>query len=530
MLYDIRYNIGVVHMSILDVKNLTHTFGDKKLFNDTGISLFQGDKMGLTGLNGAGKTTFIQMLIGDLIPDKGSIRWNPKCKVSYLDQQVGVKEKRSVYEFLESAFSDLIETERRLQEVNAKIAQTTDDNELYKLYMRAGAMQEDLENRNFYGIKSQIDKIAHGLSIQAFGMDTPLSNLSGGQRIRVLLAKMLLENPDVLILDEPTNFLDKENIDWLIKYLSGFKGAFILVSHDFDFLNRVVNCICDIEFGKMTRFNGDYQSFIAQKEGKHQEYIKQYNAQQKEVAALEEYINRNIVRASTSAMAKSRRKKLEKMELMEKPNEVPPPTFQFSYSAPVGKTVLWVNDLEAGYDQPLLPKINFILRLGEKIAVTGFNGIGKTTFLKTICGFLPPISGSFKYADRLKIGYYEQENVWDDASLSPFQEIKNCFPRLNDKDVRAALARCGLKNSLMTQKLSTLSGGEQAKVKICKLTLDSFGLLVLDEPTNHLDVMAIEQLKSAIDAYEGSVIFVSHSKEFCEQVADRTFDFESLFD
>ena len=189
-----------------------------------------------------------------------------------------------------------------------------------------------------------------------------------------------------------------------------------------------------------------------------------------------------------------------------------------------------MNDLEAGYDQPLLPKINFILRLGEKIAVTGFNGIGKTTFLKTICGDLAPISGGFKYADRLKIGYYEQENVWEDASLSPFQEIKNCFPRLNDKDVRAALARCGLKNSLMTQKLSTLSGGEQAKVKICKLTLDSFGLLVLDEPTNHLDVMAIEQLKNAIDAFEGSVIFVSHSKEFCEQVADRMFDFESLFD
>ena len=295
MLYYIGTIIGVVRMSILDVKNLTHTFGDKKLFHDTGMSLFQGDKMGLTGLNGAGKTTFIQMLIGDLIPDKGSIRWNPKCKVSYLDQQVGVKEKKSVYEFLEGAFSDLIETERRLQDVNIKIAQTTDDNELYKLYMRAGAMQEELESRNFYGIKSQIDKISHGLSIHAFGMDTPLSNLSGGQRIRVLLAKMLLENPDVLILDEPTNFLDKENIDWLIKYLNGFKGAFILVSHDFDFLNKVVNCICDIEFGKMTRFNGDYKSFVSQKEGKHQEYIKQYNAQQKEVAALEEYINKNIV-------------------------------------------------------------------------------------------------------------------------------------------------------------------------------------------------------------------------------------------
>ncbi len=517
-------------MSILDVKNLTHTFGDKKLFNDTGISLFGGDKMGLTGLNGAGKTTFINMLIGELIPDQGSIKWNPKSKVSYLDQQVGVKEKVTIRTFLEQAFADLIETDHRLNELNLKIAQTTDENELYKLYMRAGAMQEELESRNFYGINSQIDKIAHGLSIHAFGMDTPLCQLSGGQRIRVLLAKMLLEHPDVLILDEPTNFLDKENIEWLTKYLINFKGAFILVSHDYDFLNKVVNCICDIEFGKMTRFNCNYDSFVVQKESKHQEYVKQYNAQQKEVAALEDYINRNIVRASTSAMAKSRRKKLEKMELLEKPSETPPPTFEFSFTAPVGKTVMWINDLEVGYTEPLLPKINLILRLGEKIAVTGFNGIGKTTFLKTICGLLTPVSGHYKYTDRLKIGYYEQENVWDDASLSPFQEIKNCFPKLSDKEVRAALARCGLKNSLMTQKLSTLSGGEQSKVKICKLTLDRFSLLVLDEPTNHLDVMAIEQLKNAVRAFEGSVIFVSHSKEFCDQAADRTFDFESLFD
>ncbi len=517
-------------MSILDVKNLTHTFGDKKLFNDTGISLFGGDKMGLTGLNGAGKTTFINMLIGELIPDQGSIKWNPKSKVSYLDQQVGVKEKATIREFLERAFADLLETERRLNEINTKIAQTTDDNELYKLYMRAGAMQEELESRNFYGINSQIDKIAHGLSIHAFGMDTQLCKLSGGQRIRVLLAKMLLENPDVLILDEPTNFLDKENIEWLTKYLLNFKGAFVLVSHDFDFLNKVVNCICDIEFGKMTRFNGNYESFVVQKESKHQEYVKQYNAQQKEVAALEDYINRNIVRASTSAMAKSRRKKLEKMELLEKPGEAPPPTFEFSYVAPVGKTVMWINDLEVGYNEPLLPKINLILRLGEKVAVTGFNGIGKTTFLKTVCGLLEPVSGHYKYTDRLKIGYYEQENVWDDPSLSPFQEIKNCFPKLNDKEVRAALARCGLKNTLMTQKLSTLSGGEQSKVKICKLTLDRYSLLVLDEPTNHLDVLAIEQLKNAVQAFDGSVIFVSHSKEFCEQTADRTFDFESLFD
>ena len=339
-----------------------------------------------------------------------------------------------------------------------------------------------------------------------------------------------MERPDVLILDEPTNFLDKENVEWLTKYLISFQGAFILVSHDLDFLNRVVNCVCDIDQGKITRFNGNYESFLVQKEKKQAEYAKQYQAQQKEIANLEDYISRNIVRASTSKMAKSRQKRLDKIERLEKPTDTAPPSFSFSYTPPVGKTVLWINDLEVGYDQPLLPPMNLMVRAGQKIAVTGFNGIGKTTFLKTICGFLPPVHGSFRMADRLKIGYFEQEHIWSDPSLTPLQEVKNCFPKLNDKEVRAALARSGLKSTLMMQKLSTLSGGEQAKVKICKLTLESFGLLVLDEPTNHLDRLAIERLKTAILEFEGTVIFVSHSKEFCDEVADATFNFESLFD
>lgn len=517
-------------MSLLEVKNIYHTFGDKPLFKDASLSLFGGDKMGLTGLNGAGKTTFIQMLTGHLLPDQGTIKWNQKLRVSYLDQQAGVKETISVHSYLESAFSDLFEMEKCLEKINEEIAQTQDENRLYKLYLRMGGLQEELESRNFYAIHSEVEKIAHGLSIHTFGMDTPLCNLSGGQRIRVLLGKMLLERPDVLILDEPTNFLDKENVEWLAKYLISFQGAFILVSHDLDFLNRVVNCICDIDQGKITRFNGNYESFLVQKEKKQAEYAKQYQAQQKEIANLEDYISRNIVRASTSKMAKSRQKRLDKIERLEKPTDTAPPSFSFSYTPPVGKTVLWINDLEVGYDQPLLPPMNLMLRAGQKIAVTGFNGIGKTTFLKTICGFLPPVHGSFRMADRLKIGYFEQEHIWSDPSLTPLQEVKNCFPKLNDKEVRAALARSGLKSTLMMQKLSTLSGGEQAKVKICKLTLESFGLLVLDEPTNHLDRLAIERLKTAILEFEGTVIFVSHSKEFCDEVADATFNFESLFD
>lgn len=517
-------------MSLLEVKNLSHTFGDKKLFNNTGLQLFNGDKMGLTGLNGTGKTSFINMLNGTLMPDQGTIKLHPKTRVGYLDQSVTVAEKVSVRDYLKLAYADLFDVERQLNELNEKIASCADEDELIKLYTKAGWRQEDLESRGFYSINSDIDKIAHGLGLIAFGLDTPVNELSGGQRVKVLLAKMLLEKPDVLILDEPTNFLDSEHIEWLVKYLNNYKGSFIVVSHDFDFLNSVVNCICDIEFGIITRFNGNYESFIKQKESKQAEYVKSYNAQQKEISKLEDYISKNIVRASTSAMAKSRRKKLEKIGVMDKPTNSPKPSFLFQYTPHVGKTTLWINDLQIGYSEPLLPKLNMVLKQGEKIAVVGFNGIGKTTFLKTICGIIPPIDGDYKYADNLKIGYYEQENVWENTEITPLMELKNCYPKMTDREIRGHLSRCGLGSDKVMQKLSTLSGGEQSKVKICKLILNSYNLLVLDEPTNHLDVHAIAQLQAAINEFEGSIILVSHSKEFYSEIIDRVFDFESLFD
>ncbi len=517
-------------MALLEVNNLTLILGDKKLFNNASMQLFNGDKLGLTGLNGAGKSTFINMLTGNVIPDHGQIKWHPKTKISYLDQQLAVKENVTIFDFLSNAFSDLIATEKRLNEINDKLATCTNEDEMIKLYTISGALMEELESKNYYAMNSTIDKVASGLGLIAIGMNRYMNTLSGGQRVKVMLAKMLLEQPDVLILDEPTNFLDKEHIDYLTKYLINFKGSFILVSHDYEFLNKIVNCICDIDMGDITRYNGDFVNFENMKAAKHIDYIKKYNAQQKEIHQLEDYINKNIVRASTSAMAKSRRKKLEKMNVLDRPTEVVKPTFTFNYTPPVGKTVLWVNDLQVGYSEQLVPDINLVMRLGEKLAVTGFNGIGKSTFLKTICGIIPAFGGTYKYTDKLKIGYYEQENNWDNDNLTPLQELKNFYPRYNDKEIRSHLARCGLRGELAMQPLKTLSGGEQSKVKICKLILSDYNLLVLDEPTNHLDVNAVAQLKIAIKEFEGSVIFVSHSKEFCEEVADRIFNLESLFD
>ncbi|MBQ2676017.1 MAG: ABC-F family ATP-binding cassette domain-containing protein [Clostridia bacterium] len=517
-------------MSILDVKNLTQIYGDKKLFSHADMQLFGGDKLGLTGLNGAGKSTFINILIGEVVPDEGYVKWNPKVKLGYLDQQAKIKEEITVRAYLKRAFDHLFKLEKQYNEINAEISVCKDEQRQLELCEQSSKILAQLESNNFYAINSTIDKVAAGLGITAFGMDTNVSILSGGQRAKVLLAKLLLEQPDVLLLDEPTNFLDKEHIAWLTKFLTNFKGAFILVSHDYDFLDKVVNCICDIENGTITRFNGNYQKFVKLKEAKRLEYEKNYNSQQKEIAKLQTFIDKNIVRASTSAMAKSRRKKLEKMQLLEKPNNAPKPSFLFNYTPAVGKIILSADELAIGYYDQLVPDITMELNAGEKLAVTGFNGIGKSTFIKTICGIVPPLSGSYKLADNVKIGYYEQENIWQNDSITAMEEIKNTYPKMVDKDVRTALSRCGLSGEQVLQKLCTLSGGEQAKVKICKLILSDYNLLVLDEPTNHLDVNAIEQLKVAIKLFEGAVLFVSHSKEFCNAVADNVLDFEKLFD
>lgn len=517
-------------MSILDVTNLTHTFGDKKVFNNTGLQLFRGDKLGLTGLNGAGKSTLINMLAGIIIPDEGRIKWNPKVSYGYLDQQARISGAQPVREYLKGAFHRLYEMERELAKTNSEIAACSDSERLSELLSISGDYQNQLESANFYALDSEIEKVAAGLGLNAFGLETPVGRLSGGQRAKVMLAKLLLENPDVLLLDEPTNFLDKEHIEWLGKFLGSFKGSFILVSHDFNFLNRVVNCICDIEFYTITRYNGSYESFSRQKAQKAEEYLRNYSHQQKEIAKLEDYVARNLYRASTTAMAQSRRKKLEKMDRIEKPQEAAKPTFTFQFLQVSHKTLLKVSNLQVGYDQPLLPKINLQVRTGDKLCISGFNGIGKTTFLKTIAGLLPKLSGAVRYDSDLVIGYYEQENRWRDPSITAFAEIKDAYPMMKDREVRSYLARCGLRAEQVMQSLSTLSGGEQAKVKLCKLVLSKYNLLILDEPTNHLDVNAIEQLKIAINEYQGAVLFVSHSREFSDAITDKRLDMEALFD
>lgn len=515
-------------MAIIEITELSHNFGDKKILEDTSFSLNNGEKIGLTGVNGAGKSSLLKIIIGELIPDKGQIYINKKYSIGWLDQHAEVNGEDTIKEFLASAYKDLFDKEKKLNQINEELSKTTDQNKMNKLLKQSGDLFEYLIENNFYAIDSDIQKICAGLGITQYGMDTKVRTLSGGQRAKVLLAKLLLTSPDVMVLDEPTNFLDVSHIEWLTKFINSSDKSFIIVSHDSDFINNVSTVICDIDNLKIQRYVGNYEKAMTIKAERRRLYEKAFESQQKEIKRLEDYIARNGVRASTARMAQSRQKKLDKMEKLEKPSEQIKPTFSFKEKAFGGRLMLDVKNLCVGYTKPLLKPISFEVNYGDILAITGFNGIGKSTLLKTICGIIPKLSGQFELARQVKIGYYEQENNFNHFSGTPIMYINDMFPKLGDKLVRSALSRSGLNSVNQKKQVSLLSGGEQSKIKICALTLTECNLLILDEPTNHLDVFAIDRLKEAIKQFRGAVIFVSHSKEFVKDVATKILDLEKL--
>ena len=517
--------LGGEKMALLEVEKISHSFGDKILYKNASFELYKGEHMGIVGQNGTGKSTLIKILLKEILADKGTIKWQEKVTIGHLDQYAQVEMEQKIFDYLRTAFLDLYEIERKLNELYQEMSENYSDT----ILNRVANYQEVLQKKDFYAIDSTIQKVASGLGINAMGMETYLKDLSGGQKAKVILAKLLLQNPEVLILDEPTNFLDKEHVEWLSEYLQTFEGAFIIVSHDFEFLNKITTCICDIECNTIKKYKGNYSSFLKQKGEKREEYVRQYEAQQKEIKKLEEYIAKNKVRASTAQMAKSREKKLNKMEKLEKPTFVGKPHFQFSNLQTTAQVILEVNGLEVGYYYPLLPKMKFEVRNGDKMVITGFNGIGKSTLLKTLMGEIKPISGNFKFSDAIKsIGYYEQELNWEDPEEVPLSMISKEFPKLDQKQVRKHLADCAIKQEHVRQPIATLSGGEQAKVKLCKLVLRPCNILILDEPTNHLDMDTKEELKKALQEFEGTVILVSHEAAFYEDLATRIVNIGDL--
>ncbi|MDP4098629.1 ATP-binding cassette domain-containing protein [Paenibacillus sp. P96] len=510
-------------MSLLTVEDVSHNFGDRTLFKNVSFRLLPGEHVGLVGANGVGKSTLMNILTGQQLRDNGKVEWTPKVRYGYLDQHTKLTPGKTVRDVLKDAFLPLLELENELNEVTGKMAEATPD-ELEVLLERMGEIQEQLEIGDFYLIDVKVEEMANGLGLAAIGLDRDVASLSGGQRTKVLLAKLLLEKPNVLLLDEPTNYLDVEHIEWLTRYLKDYPYAFMLISHDTEFMNQVVNVIYHLEFGKLNRYTANYEKFLEMADIQKSQHIEAYEKQQEYIKKQEDFIQRNKARASTSGRAKSREKQLDRVERIDKPEEAAKPTFQFKEARASGKTVFEGIDFEIGYSHPLLPKMSITIERGEKIAIVGYNGVGKSTLLKTILGKIPALSGKTYTGDFLLPAYFEQEVRPE--RITPLDDVWNEFPHLNQHEVRAHLARCGLKNDHITRPLSALSGGEQAKVRLCKLLMRESNWVLFDEPTNHLDVTAKEELKRALKEYKGTVLLVSHEPEFYKDWVTRVWNVE----
>ena len=387
----------------------------------------------------------------------------------------------------------------------------------------SGTLQDLLDAHDFYMIDSKVEEVARALGLLDLGLDTDVTALSGGQRTKVLLAKLLLEKPDILLLDEPTNYLDAEHIEWLKRYLNDYENAFILISHDIPFLNSVINLIYHMDNGELNRYPGDYNKFQEVYAMKKAQLEAAYNKQQKEIADLKDFVARNKARVATRNMAMSRQKKLDNMDVIELAAEKPKPEFHFKEARTPGRYIFETRDLVIGYDEPLSSPLNIQMERGEKIVLTGSNGIGKTTLLKSLLGLIPSISGTVEQGEFLQIGYFEQE-MDQSIDTTCIEEMWKEFPGFSQYEVRAALAKCGLTTKHIESKVKVLSGGEQAKVRLCKLINRDSNVLVLDEPTNHLDVDAKDELKRALLAYKGSILMVCHEPEFYEGLATRVID------
>lgn len=509
-------------MSILNVEHLSHGFGDRAIFQDVSFRLLKGEHIGLIGANGEGKSTFMDIITDKLMPDEGKVEWAKNVRVGYLDQHTVLEKGMTIRDVLKSAFGFLFEMEEQMNQICEKMGEA-DEDEMNSMMEELGTIQDLLMAHDFYIIDAKVDEVGRALGLNEIGMDKDVTGLSGGQRTKVLLGKLLLQKPDILLLDEPTNYLDAQHIEWLKRYLQEYENAFILISHDIPFLNSVINLIYHMENQRLDRYVGDYDKFQEVYAVKKSQLEAAYKRQQQEIADLEDFVARNKARVSTRNMAMSRQKKLDKMDVIELAREKPKPEFHFLEARTAGKCIFGTKDMVIGYDEPLSRPLNLLMERGQKIALVGANGIGKTTLLKSILGLIPAMSGSVELGDYLSIGYFEQEMAPGNTTTC-LEEIWKEFPSYTQYQVRSALAKCGLTTKHIESQVRVLSGGEQAKVRLCKLMNRESNVLLLDEPTNHLDVDAKEELKRALKAYKGSILLICHEPEFYEGLATDVWD------
>lgn len=513
-------------MSVLNVEHVTHGFGERQIFNDVSFRLLKGEHVALVGANGEGKSTFIHIITGALQPDKGKVEWAKRVSVGYLDQHSSLQAGKSIRDVLRLAFHDLFLLEQEMFQLYEQINEA-DENEMENILEEAAEIQTTLDHSGFYTLDSRIEQMAVGFGLLEIGLDRCVDELSGGQRSKVLLTKLLLQNPTILVLDEPTNYLDENHIQWLVNYLQNYENAFLLVSHDIPFINQVCNIIYHVNNATITRYVGNYDDFERLYEEKKKQNEKDYERQQKHMERLEDFIARNKARVATRGMANSRAKQLEKIEVIEKMREKNKPIFHFKMATVnPGRIVYEARDLVIGYESPLTKPISFQIEKGQKIAICGVNGLGKSTLLKTILGIMPPYDGSIVGGDQVIAGYFEQEDSKNNHRTA-LDELWAAFPRMSNHEVRTELARVGLSSDNITSQMQVLSGGENAKARLCKVLLQKHNVLVLDEPTNHLDSDAKDALQQALVEFKGTVILVSHEPYFYESFVTAIWNIES---
>lgn len=513
---------------LLQTHHLTKHYGSETILSNISLQIQARERVGLVGVNGAGKSTLLKILAGTLSYDSGEIFKAKETTIGYLEQNSGLRSNLDIWHELVQVFAEEKKMERELRQLEQQMSDPLllqDPDQYGNVLQLYDELQEAFKKRNGYEIDARIRSVLHGMGFASTPYDTPIAHLSGGQRTRLALAKLLLTEPDILMLDEPTNHLDLATLNWLESYLSGYNGAILVVSHDRYFLNKVVSVIYEIERSEATRYTGNYTDFVEQKAAELERKLKEYEKQQSEISKMEDFVQRNIARASTSNRAKSRKKALQRMDRMDEPlGDVKKAAFRFEIERPTGKAVLKAENLWYEYEnghKPFQQPLQLELQKGESVALIGPNGSGKSTLLKLLVGELIPVQGNIVWGANVKIAYYDQEHSQLTPGNTVLEEVWSSFPQHEEVHIRTVLGHFLFSGDDVAKKISSLSGGEKARVLLAKLMLLKANVLILDEPTNHLDLYSKEVLESALLDYEGTILFISHDRYFLNKLSEK---------
>ncbi|WP_436938856.1 ABC-F family ATP-binding cassette domain-containing protein [Staphylococcus xylosus] len=517
-------------MILLQLNDLTKSFDGEDIFNNVDFEVKTGERIGIVGRNGAGKSTLMKIIAGVEDYDSGHISKSKNLKLGYLTQQMTLNTDQTVFEEMSKPFEAMKKLEQEMKLETDWLAQHADeyDSETYKTHIdRYESLSNQFEQQDGYQYESKIKTVLHGLNFSEADFDRPINDFSGGQKTRLSLAQMLLSEPDLLLLDEPTNHLDMETTQWLESYLNYFKGAIVIISHDRYFLDKIVTQIYDVALGDVQHYVGNYAQFIDQRDKYYEKRMQEYENQQAQIKRLETFVDKNIARASTTGMAKSRRKMLEKIERINKPMiDAKSANIQFEFDRNTGNDVFHIKNLEIGYDSPITKGITFEVTKGDHIAIIGPNGIGKSTLIKTIADIQKALNGTITTGANLKIGYYDQKQAEFKSNKTILDYLWDQYPTMNEKDIRAVLGRFLFVQEDVKKIINDLSGGEKARLQLALLMLERNNVLILDEPTNHLDVDSKEMLEQALANFKGTILFVSHDRYFINELANKVYDLD----